>query len=145
MANCLEATKAKLCESAMPEWAKGGALKCVAHNNLAEMPFAVGKYYDHFFSSMTLANIGGLTTSSVNGTSNRDKSASPAKTKKNEAKRKQMAGAGDAVTASDPVRSAIHALSSVRSGKKARASSVMPLHKEQSQADSEASVQLWKR
>jgi len=123
--------------SVLPPWIKSFAVLLLSHNNLAESPFALGKWFDHVWPGVRLETAAGLTHAISNGTFRRQQS--PGKTRKSQAAlvgSKKPRVAGDALTAPAPVRAAINALTSARTSCKR---SLLPAQrKEQTQDVKEA-------
>lgn len=111
MGDYLEATDGCMAQSKLEPWMKARAVHLLAHNNHAERPFAVMKFFDHLYQTMTLANLKHLSMARCNSTFKR--APDEAKTKKTQAK---AAGAvvGAAVTAAPVLKAAVSAVSSVR-------------------------------
>ena len=110
MSNYLEKTGGDMAASKLEPWMKELAADLICHNNHAERPFAIAKYLDHIFQSMSLKNLAGLSLAKCNGTF-----ALPPqkpKTKKAAAKKEQAAGA--ATTAPPALKAAVSRTCSVR-------------------------------
>lgn len=98
--NYLSALDGKYSNKIMQPWQKELAVMLLAHNNNAESPFAVAKWFSKHFPSMNLNTIKSLTMAKKNNTFGRHKEAT-GKNKSNGRK------AGAAITAAPEVRDAI--------------------------------------
>ena len=135
MSNYLEKTDGGMAASKLEPWMKELAADLICHNNHAERPFAVAKYLDHIFQSMSLKNLAGLALAKCNGTYALPPQKS--KTKKTAAKKQPAAGA--ATTADPALKAAIAATCSVRRTKGGVSGAVSAKQREYRETDEAAS------
>jgi hypothetical protein len=109
MGDFLEATNGRKSLSKLEPWMKKRAVHLLAHNNHAERPFAVMKYYNNIFETMTLSNLSSLSLARCNNTYQRH--PDNPKTQKTTTGKVVV---GAAVDAHPKLQAAVSAVSSVR-------------------------------
>ena len=113
MGDFLEVTNGSRAESKLEPWMKARAMLLLSHNNPAERPFALMKFLDHLFPTMSLNNLSNASHALVNGTF---ALASPKpKTQKGAAEAtSSQTCAGAAVLANSRLKRAVSVVASVR-------------------------------